>query len=152
METIRKQDGQIKLFSQILDKVQPCLRRDCNYANIDRIKSESIWDEDLQKWRLPDLVVARTKLPPPGGMHPGGREVALSNFYRPNSSVNDINNISTEENETSLSPEDRLFQKLEKGSKEDIVANYFRPKRRDQLLNNVNKVKLSEYNKLMAFM
>ncbi|CAG2120041.1 unnamed protein product, partial [Medioppia subpectinata] len=85
LETIRRQVGQIKLLTQILEKVEPCLRRDCNYANIDRIKMESVWDEDLQKWRLPDLVVSQTKLPPPpGGMQPGGREPALSNQYRPN--------------------------------------------------------------------
>ena len=145
MESIRRQDQQIKLLSQILEKVEPCLRRDCNYANIDRIKSESVWDEDLQKWRLPDLVVSQTKLPPPpGGMQVGGREPALSNFYRPHSDNETING-SFNQNETSLSssnsPEDRLFLKLEKASKEDMVTKYFRPKRRDQLLS---KVKLSE--------
>ena len=65
LETIRRLEQQVKLFSQILEKIQPCIRRDCNYANIDRIKSECVWDEDIEKWRLPDLIVTRTKLPPP---------------------------------------------------------------------------------------
>jgi hypothetical protein len=64
LETIRRQEQQVKLFSQILEKIQPCIRRDCNYSNIDRIKQECVWDEDVEKWRLPDLIVTRTKLPP----------------------------------------------------------------------------------------
>lgn len=67
LETIRKQDQQIKLLTQILDKIQPCIRRDCNYSNIEKIKKESQWDEDYQKWRIPELVVEKTKLPTPGG-------------------------------------------------------------------------------------
>lgn len=66
LETIRKQDQQIKLLTQILDKIQPCIRRDCNYSNIEKIKSESQWNEDYQKWRIPELVVQKTKLPTPG--------------------------------------------------------------------------------------
>ncbi|XP_054162306.1 osmotic avoidance abnormal protein 3-like [Oppia nitens] len=145
LETIRRQVGQIKLLSQILEKVEPCLRRDCNYANIDKIKMESVWDEDLQKWRLPDLVVSQTKLPPPpGGMQQGVREQALSNNYRPNydnTSPNGVTINGNEENGSDGNPsEDRLFLKLEKAAQEDMVTNYFRPKRRDQLLS---KVKLS---------
>lgn len=64
LETIRRLEQQVKLSSQLLEKIQPCIRRDCNYANIDRIKSECVWDEDIEKWRLPDLIVTRTKLPP----------------------------------------------------------------------------------------
>lgn len=64
LETIRRQEQQVKLFSQVLEKIQPCIRRDCNYSNIDRIKQECVWDEDIEKWRLPDLIVTRTKLPP----------------------------------------------------------------------------------------
>lgn len=50
LETIRRLEQQVKLYTQILDKVQPCIRRDCNYSNLDRIKGECVWDEDLQKW------------------------------------------------------------------------------------------------------
>ena len=31
LETIRKQEQIIKLQQQILDKIQPCIRRDCYY-------------------------------------------------------------------------------------------------------------------------
>ena len=50
LETIRRLEQQVKLYTQIIDKVQPCIRRDCNYSNLDRIKADCVWDEDLQKW------------------------------------------------------------------------------------------------------
>jgi kinesin family protein 3/17 len=84
LETIRRLEQQVKLFSQVLDKIQPCIRRDCNYANIDRIKSECVWDEDIEKWRLPDLIVTRTKLPPPSSSYPD----ASPADHSPNSSSN----------------------------------------------------------------
>ncbi|XP_072045040.1 osmotic avoidance abnormal protein 3-like isoform X2 [Amphiura filiformis] len=71
LDTIRKQEKQLKLFQQILDKVHPCLRRDCNYYNMDKIKAESVWDEEDGLWQLPNLVVSQTKLP--GNIMPGGR-------------------------------------------------------------------------------
>jgi kinesin family member 17 len=151
LETIRKQDSQIKLFSQILDKVQACIRRDCNYANINRIKLESVWDEDLQKWRLPELVVTRTKLPPPpashNGIYIGGREPATSVIHHSNTPTNQMNSLTVDENDSSppVSPEDRLFEKLEKGAQEDIVSTYFKPKRMEQLLSNVNRVKICKH-------
>ena len=46
LDTIRKQEKQVKMMQQILDKVQPCLRRDCNYYNLDKVKAESSWDEE----------------------------------------------------------------------------------------------------------
>ena len=76
----RKQDQQIKLLDQILDKVQPTLRKDCNYryfpfwdiswdfafSNLEKIRAEASWSEERQNWRLPDLTVQKTKLPPAG--------------------------------------------------------------------------------------
>ncbi|VDP31527.1 unnamed protein product [Schistosoma margrebowiei] len=38
LETIRRQEQQINLLNMILEKVQPCIRRDNNYYNIDKIK------------------------------------------------------------------------------------------------------------------
>ncbi|CAG2119565.1 unnamed protein product [Medioppia subpectinata] len=78
-------------------------------------------------------------------MQPGGREPALSNQYRPNADNMTTNGTNGDHLASNL-PEDRLFQKLEKASKEDMVTKYFRPMRRDQLLSKVNtslnKVKL----------
>ena len=76
LETIRKQEQIIKLQQQLLDKIQPCIRRDCNYYNIDKVRSESTWHEEPGKWNIPELVITKTTLPTPGIMpgastHPG---------------------------------------------------------------------------------
>jgi len=146
LETIRKQDQQIKLLSQILEKIQPCMRKDCNYANIDRIKNESVWNEDIQKWKLPDLMVIRTKLPPANGTlgnmqsnnykTNGGDKSAL---FRSNSTNTNFPVINNEDERDEITG-DRLLEKLERAVKENIAANYFKPKRRDELLNHALKV------------
>ncbi|KAL1471037.1 hypothetical protein MTO96_023955 [Rhipicephalus appendiculatus] len=73
LETIRRQDQQLRLLSQILEKVQPCIRRDSNYADLEAVKAQSVWDQDAQRWRLPEFTVQQTKLPPAAGIQPGGR-------------------------------------------------------------------------------
>ncbi|KAH7934913.1 hypothetical protein HPB52_001985 [Rhipicephalus sanguineus] len=70
LETIRRQDQQIRLLSQILEKVQPCIRRDSNYADLEVVKAQSVWDQDAQRWRLPEFTVQQTKLPPAAGGMP----------------------------------------------------------------------------------
>ncbi|XP_075762696.1 kinesin-like protein KIF17 isoform X8 [Pelodiscus sinensis] len=63
LATIRRQERDCLLFQQLLDQVQPLIRRDCNYSNLDKIKCESIWDEDSGCWKLPELVIQKTSLP-----------------------------------------------------------------------------------------
>ncbi|GAB6031638.1 Kinesin-like protein kif3a [Chamberlinius hualienensis] len=121
LETIRRQEQQTKLLTQILDKIQPCLRRDCNFSNLDKIKAESIWDEDTQKWKLPDLIIIKTKLPP-AGIHPGGRTS--------NGTLCAMNEKQTNDEQE----EDKFLQKLERGEQEDIAGNYFKTKRAKELL------------------
>jgi len=36
------------------------------FSNSDQIKAEATWNDELEKWNLPEFIVARTKLPPPG--------------------------------------------------------------------------------------
>ena len=33
---------------------------------MDKIKQESVWNDETQRWRVPDLVIQKTKLPPAG--------------------------------------------------------------------------------------
>ncbi|XP_054719028.1 kinesin-like protein KIF17 [Uloborus diversus] len=129
LETIRKQDQQIKLLTQIIDKIQPCIRRDCNYSNIEKIKSESAWDEDYQKWRIPELVVQKTKLPTPG-VQVGGRPAASpERRIKQNRSASSVKEYFEEISE------DKFFRKLERGEEEDIAGTYFKPRRQEQLLS-----------------
>ncbi|VDM22226.1 unnamed protein product [Hydatigera taeniaeformis] len=41
LESIRKQNKQISLLQAILNKVQPCIRKDSNYANLEKIKKQA---------------------------------------------------------------------------------------------------------------
>lgn len=89
LETIRKQVQHIKLLTQISEKIAGTLKKECNYrlvcffmlvteemsnnfevmffsSDLEAVKEQSVWLEDLQKFKLPELVTPRTKLPPPG--------------------------------------------------------------------------------------
>ena len=56
----------MKLLTSLLERVAPTVRRDCNYSNIDRVKAEANWDEELGEWTLPDLKVEKVSLPSTG--------------------------------------------------------------------------------------
>ncbi|KAG1656088.1 Osmotic avoidance abnormal protein 3 [Nymphon striatum] len=126
LETIRRQDQHGKLMQQILDKIQPCIRRDCNYSNLDKIRKECKWDEEMQRWKLPELEIMRTVLPPTG-IQPGGRA--------PQQPV--VNNVHDDQDE------DKFYKKLEQSEKEDIAGSYFKSKR---------NAKLAKRNDLNSFM
>ena len=38
LETIRDQAKQLAFFEALVDRVQPLVRRDCNYSNVERIR------------------------------------------------------------------------------------------------------------------
>lgn len=137
LETIRKQEQMIKLQQQILDKIQPCIRRDCNYYNIDKVRSESSWDEESGKWNIPELVITKTTLPTPGIM-PGASTPARgpkSPISRPqmNNQGQVVNGHLGGYPESEPS-EDRFLQHLSRSSNQDYASSYFKPKRADRLL------------------
>ena len=136
LETIRKQEQIIKLQQQILDKIQPCIRSDCNYYNIDKVRSESTWDEEAGKWNIPELVITKTTLPTPGIM-PGASTPPRglkSPVNRPqvNNQGQVVNgHLGRYPEEPS---EDRSLQHLSRSSHEDYASSHFKPKRADRLL------------------
>lgn len=69
LATIRRQERDSMLFQQLLEQVQPLVRRDCNYSNLERIRRESCWDEDGGFWKIPKPVIIKTCLP--AGQEPG---------------------------------------------------------------------------------
>lgn len=77
LETIRKQDKQIKLLSQILEKIHPVLKKDSNYGSLDKIKREAIWNDDQARWILPEFNMGRVGLP---NAHSGNHLIAFFNF------------------------------------------------------------------------
>lgn len=63
LKIYRKQDQQLKLLQQILEKAQPAIKKDCNYANIEKVKKEAVWNEDQSRWLIPELNLSRHALP-----------------------------------------------------------------------------------------
>ncbi|ERL92125.1 hypothetical protein D910_09445, partial [Dendroctonus ponderosae] len=101
LETIRKQEKKTKLF------------------DLDSIKEQAIWLEDSQRYKLPDLVTPRTKLPPAGRF-------------------TDIQTAPARLNsEISLSRQNSVEQKTGKSEADDLISSYFQPptKRANELLS-----------------
>ncbi|VDO72018.1 unnamed protein product [Haemonchus placei] len=115
LETIRKQDQQLKLLTQILEKVQPTLRKESNYYNLEKVKKDAVWNEDEGRWILPEISMTRTVLP-----------TANNGMYYRVWNSNSLNFISF------LDP---FFQKLAKSEEENIANNYFKPIRQSNVLN-----------------
>lgn len=69
LATIRRQERDFMLFQQLLEQVQPLIRRDCNYSNLEKIRRESCWDEDNGFWKIPEPIIIKTSLPV--GQEPG---------------------------------------------------------------------------------
>ncbi|KAM4703214.1 kinesin-like protein KIF17 [Rhinophrynus dorsalis] len=116
--TIRRQERDLLLFQQVLDQMQPLVRRDCNYSNVDKIRREASWDEDSGKWKLPELVVQKISLP----VAPGLPQVKSKK-------------MSSAENGDHQMEEDRYRLMLSRSDSENIATNYFRSKRASQILN-----------------
>jgi len=66
-ESIRRQERDILLLQAMLDKVQPTIRRDCNYFQLHKIKDQSEWDGE--KWILPQMRIIKESLPGLNGNH-----------------------------------------------------------------------------------
>ncbi|KAM3921146.1 kinesin-like protein KIF17 [Leptodactylus fuscus] len=116
--TIRRQERDLLLFQQILDQVQPLIRRDCNYSNLDKIRREASWDEDSSCWKVPEIVIQKTSLPSAPGL-PSAKP----------------KRISPSENGEHHLGEDRYKVMLSKSDSENLASNYFRSKRASQILS-----------------
>ncbi|GLH07963.1 Kinesin-like protein costa [Gryllus bimaculatus] len=123
LETIRTIDRQRILYQQIVDKIVPTLRKECNYSNLERIKSEAKWNDNTQQWNIPDLVITHVKLPP------AEQEFNLEVFHSYHPQHPHHNCTLTE----------AAVQRLQKSEEEDIAGNYFKPKRAAELLNRAKE-------------
>ncbi|XP_050292806.1 osmotic avoidance abnormal protein 3-like isoform X2 [Anthonomus grandis grandis] len=113
LETVRRQEKNLKLLSQINDKLVGTLKKDCNYTDLEAIKDQAVWLEESQKFKLPDLVIPRTKLPPAGQNHDRNLYTTMSN------------------------PSAKSYLETNNANPQDIIASYFQPatKRATELLN-----------------
>ncbi|KAM9110716.1 kinesin-like protein KIF17 isoform 3-T3 [Megaptera novaeangliae] len=119
LATIRRQERDLMLFQQLLEQVQPLIRRDCNYSNLEKIRRESCWDEDSGFWKIPQPVILKTSLPVVS--------TGLQNRSARKTSTADNGEPGTEE--------DRYRLMLSRSDSENIASNYFRPRRASQILS-----------------
>ncbi|NWT88420.1 KIF17 protein, partial [Lanius ludovicianus] len=63
LSTIRRQERNLMLCQQLLDQVQSLVPHDCNYSNLEKMRRESVWDEESGCWKIPELVIQKTHLP-----------------------------------------------------------------------------------------
>nr|KAF6444070.1 kinesin family member 17 [Molossus molossus] len=120
LATIRRQERDFMLFQQLLEQVQPLIRRDCNYSNLERIRRESSWDEDNGFWKIPEPVIIKTSLP----------VVSTGPQNKPVRKTSGADN-----GEPGMQEEDRYKLMLSRSDSENIASNYFRPKRANQILS-----------------
>lgn len=131
LDTIRNLQQTIKLQEQLLDTVVPCLRRDCNYYNIDKIKNEATWCEEEGRWALPQLTVSKSSLT---SLAPVDSKTTLTK-PSPKSSRQEAPNSGGLAPNGVLSPpkmaaDDKFLHQLQKVDE----PSYFKPKRAMELL------------------
>ncbi|XP_027697229.1 kinesin-like protein KIF17 isoform X2 [Vombatus ursinus] len=130
LATIRRQERDFLLFQQLLEQMQPLIRRDCNYSNLDKIKRESSWDEENGFWKVPEPVIVKTSLP----------VVSTLPQNKPSRKT-----CSADNGEPSQE-EDRYKLMLNRSDSENIASNYFRSKRASQILSTDPMKSLAYHN------
>ncbi|KAA8593576.1 hypothetical protein FQN60_009692 [Etheostoma spectabile] len=117
LATIRRLERDRLLLHSLLERTVSLVRRDCNYSNLDRLKKESVWDEDSASWRLPDVMVQKTTLP---------------SAVTPKTSAG--RGSAADTGEPFMVEEDRYKEMLDRSDSENIASSYFKSKRASQLL------------------
>ncbi|CAH8522665.1 unnamed protein product [Schistosoma turkestanicum] len=133
LETIRRQQQQINLLNMILEKIQPCIRRDSNYHNIDKIKRTAIFDAENNEWILPQMTIERVQLPS------ASSNTSSNRYENTNENVeyNTINNSEWDsKNESTLHT--KLVDRME--------SNYFANRRAAQILLNTGSERYGSSN------
>ncbi|KAM5270060.1 kinesin-like protein KIF17 isoform 9-T9 [Hipposideros larvatus] len=132
LATIRRQERDFMLFQQLLEQVQPLIRRDCNYSNLEKIRRESCWDEDSGFWKIPKPVIIETCLPVAVSTGPQNKAVRKTS--------------AADNGELGMQEEDRYKLMLSRSDSENIASNYFRPKRASQILGTDPMKSLPRHN------
>lgn len=117
LDTIRKQDQTLKWYQSVVEQVIPTLRRDSNYADLEKVRAQSEWDDLNKKWKLPQFTYEKRRfnLPPAGLL--GRSSVQVMSPSGSSSFSSDLH--------YELRSEERLIGKLNESAKHD-PADYFR--------------------------
>lgn len=138
LDTVRSQERLIQLQQQLLDTMVPLLRRDCNYYNIDKIKSESKFNEELGEWVTPRVSYTNTSLATVSSKAGVTTTIGSPSHQRisKRSSVGEAVNVQSPPRRRS--EEDSFGSKLL--NKADNL-DYFAPKRAQDILAKCSSVK-----------
>ncbi|KAM9630419.1 kinesin-like protein KIF17 isoform 4-T4 [Morphnus guianensis] len=120
LSTIRRLERDLMLFQQLLDQVQSLVRRDCNYSNLEKIKRESIWDEETSCWKIPQPLIQKTRLPAAVPALPQPKPAQKS---------------PSAESQERTPEEDRYQLVLNRSDSQTVASNYFRPQRASRILH-----------------
>uniref|UniRef100_F7D4R3 Kinesin-like protein KIF17 n=1 Tax=Callithrix jacchus TaxID=9483 RepID=F7D4R3_CALJA len=131
LATIRRQERDSMLLQQLLEQVQPLIRRDCNYSNLEKIRRESCWDEDNGFWKIPQPAIIKTSLPVAVSTGPQNKPAQKT---------------SKAENGEPNMEEDRYRLMLSRSQSENIASNYFRSKRASHILSTDARKSLTYHN------
>ncbi|XP_053545822.1 kinesin-like protein KIF17 [Bombina bombina] len=134
LTTIRRQERELILSQQMLDQIQPLIRRDCSYSNLDKIRKEASWDEDSGSWKMPEIVIQKTSLPTAPGL-PQTKPKKMSPV----------------ENGEYQMEEDRYKLMLSRSDSENIASNYFKSKRASQILSADPMKSIALHNTSQAY-
>lgn len=124
LDTIRKMERELQLQNQILTKIQPLIRRDCNYSNIDRMKVLAEFDDERDKWKIPEIQVEKISLPK---TVPGMDSMSSTKL-----SSSENNNTSEYSQRDDV---DKYAQHILSTQNEQYANQYFKSKRTDKLLS-----------------
>uniref|UniRef100_A0A0N5BCT8 Kinesin-like protein n=1 Tax=Strongyloides papillosus TaxID=174720 RepID=A0A0N5BCT8_STREA len=110
LDTIRKQNRQLKLLNQIIDKAQNYFKKDPLLCNLEKLKKNAIWDDNSDCWILPD----------------GNNSTStnLPSAYRVNAKPQIENSVLLKESNDLQ----KLKKKLDNSTSENISESYFKNK------------------------
>lgn len=128
LETIRRMEKRNKFYEQFYEKISPILKKDGKIWNIDYIKAESVWNDDLKKWKIPDTLIQHVKLPP-ANTRAHSRESSTKS-HRENTSLTAPARLEY------LSDSHESDDSTDKEKTIDLALTYFRPKRIEKLIHD----------------
>ena len=121
----------LKLHEQLLSTVTGLVRRDCNYYNIDKIKTECTWDQDRVEWNVPRVTVTKTTFSPVSS-HGSMQRKSASTTTLPSTSTSFGTKLSPSSPPRASHCHGSAIEEMEGEKREEL--DYFRPKRALELL------------------
>jgi len=123
LDTIRKQNQTVKWYQAVVEQIVPSLRRDSNYADLERVRAQSEWDDLNQEWRVPKFAVERKFCLPPA--------TAIATRPSSPSMTSPPTSGGDDEGQYQLRSEARLIERLNESALRDPAADYFRSRMRN---------------------